>query len=206
MALNRVLPAALALVLVRPRSWLPAATVLAGTVAVVLSLSRGAMAMTVLGLGLTVLLSAAKRLTLRKLAVVVVGTVVATLVLVKAWDTIMDRWLHAPTESAEARHKFESAASRMLADHPLGVGINQFALELDAGGYADAAGITGYDRTGIVHNIYWLTAAEMGYLGIAAFAALLLAPLFIAFRYGWRARHDVRGDVLWGLGIGLLVL
>jgi O-antigen ligase len=57
----------------------------------------------------------------------------------------------------------------------------------------------------IVHNIYSLTAAEMGYAGVVALVILFLVPLASALWYGLRARHDRRGDVLLGLGVGLIV-
>ena len=43
----------------------------------------------------------------------------------------------------------------------------------------------------------------MGYLGIVALIPLLLNPVVLAFRHGFRAPSDVRGDILLGLGVGL---
>ena len=44
-----------------------------------------------------------------------------------------------------------------------------------------------------VHNIYYLVAAETGYIGLIAFVWLLLQPLIVAFRCGWRNPRDQEG-------------
>ena len=144
------------------------------------------------------LLSAARRLTLRKFAVALLGILFVGLLLLKAADTIARRFETAPEESALARVEFNAAAERMLDASPLGVGINQFSLALGS----DPRG----PGSGIVHNIYWLTAAELGYFGFAAFVALLLGPFLQALRYGWRTRGDARGDELLGFAVGLLAM
>ena len=97
------------------------------------------------------------------------------------------------------------AASLMLHEHPLGVGPNAFMSQLLFGGYADRSGLTWSERVALVHNIYTLTAAEMGYAGVVALVVLFLVPLALALRYGLRMRHDRRGDVLLGLGVGLMI-
>ena len=58
----------------------------------------------------------------------------------------------------------------------------------------------------IVHNVYWLTAAETGYLGLISLVILLLRPMIVGLRCGWRNRGDERGDLLLGLGISLLTV
>lgn len=134
------------------------------------------------------------------------GAAVGVALVLRAWDTIVDRFLHAPKESAEGRVQFEAAASMMLGDNPLG-GRRERLLPRPRGGRARAkVGVFGYDATGIVHNIYWLTAAEVGYLGFLAFVAVLASPILTAFLGAVRARGDVRGDVLLGLGIGLVLI
>jgi hypothetical protein len=63
-----------------------------------------------------------------------------------------------------------------------------------------------YDRSGIVHNVYRLTAAEVGYLGIGAYVLVLAAPLVTALRAAAGRGRNVRRDVLFGFAIGLSVL
>jgi O-antigen ligase len=197
---------ALAVALARKRGWLAPSAAVASAAIVILTLSRGAMTLFVVGSGLTYLFSAAKSLTPRKLLVAFVGVLAVGALLIKAGHTITERFEGAPEQSAESRRGYEKAAGLILEDYPIGIGLNQFSLVLSAGGYADRTNLAHDDRSAIVHNIYWLTAAETGYLGLAAFVGLLLTTLWLAFWHGLRARGDVRGDVLLGLGAGLVAL
>ena len=99
-----------------------------------------------------------------------------------------------------------SASARMLSDFPMGVGANNFGLANNSLGYAEEAEIAWTSRAAIVHNIYWLALAETGYLGFLALVILLIRPLFVALRCGWRNRRDERGDLLIGFGTSLLII
>jgi hypothetical protein len=206
MAVNLVMPAIFALVLERQGGRLAVATLGAGLVAIVLTLSRGAMTMAVLSLSAVYVVSLARKATGRKLGIAVLGALAAAILLVQAWDTIVDRFTNAPRESAEGRVLFEHAAERMLADHPMGVGINLFSHVLEHDGYGRDERLPEYDRSGIVHNVYWLTAAEVGYFGVGAYALVLAGPIVTALRAAAGRRRDVRRDVLFGLAVGLAVL
>lgn len=206
MAVNLIVPSVIAMKLAGQGRRLALAVIASGAMSVVLTLSRGAMTMFLIGATSVFLVSTARRPTAAKIRAGLLGAVIGTALVLRAWDTIVDRFLHAPKESAEGRVQFEAAASLMLGDHPLGVGINGFSLALGDGGYGARVGVFGYDATGIVHNIYWLTAAEIGYLGFLAFVAVLASPIFTAFRGAAHARGDVRGDILLGLGVGLCLM
>jgi O-antigen ligase len=95
----------------------------------------------------------------------------------------------------------------MLQEHPMGVGANHFALVLHTQGYFHKAKLEYHkgSRGIFVHNLYRLTAAECGYLGLAALLALLARVLSFAFWHGWRTRQDVRADVLVGFSVSFLV-
>ena len=84
----------------------------------------------------------------------------------------------------EHRRRLEVAASLMLQEHPLGIGPNCFTSKLLHGGYGDRGGLDWRQRVSIVHNIYLLTAAEMGYAGVVALVVLFLVPLGSALRHG----------------------
>jgi O-antigen ligase len=218
MAMNLVLPVSLELVLAGLGGWLGLAAIAAGPVTLVLSLSRGAMATNVVVSGVLVVVSALRRMTRRKVAVVMLGGVFVVAILYKAGDTIATRFATAPSSSAAERLHFNDAAALMLLENPLGIGINNYSLVVTDGDYwsrtAGPAGDDGFRQEdtpvpgvhygGIAHHIYWLTAAEMGYAGIACFVALLAAPVYTAFRYGFKARRNPRGDLLVGLGAGML--
>ena len=89
----------------------------------------------------------------------------------------------------------------------LGVGANHFTLVANIGGYFTRVGeLWGAGRQSNVHNVYWLVAAETGYIGLVAFVAFLLPPLIAAIRCSARHVEDPRGDLLLGLGCALLVV
>ena len=94
----------------------------------------------------------------------------------------------------------------MFSEHPFGIGSNQYLAIANAKGYYQRAGVLPNSRTSIVHNVYWLVATETGWLGLITFLLLLLRPLVVAFFCGWANHKDSRGDLLIGIGIGLLVV
>ena len=62
----------------------------------------------------------------------------------------------------DERLAFKRASEMMNADYPLGVGLNQYAVKSNAGGYAAKAGVgwSTIGRTAIVHNSYVLIRTE----------------------------------------------
>jgi O-antigen ligase len=205
MALNLVVMAPAALVLARRTEWRTTVAPLAAMVTIVLTLSRGSLALFAAGLCLVFLLSMLRGVTTRKVAIALVGLAVAAAVLAKGADTISKRFSEAPAESMAERRRLAAAALMMARDHPLGVGANHFTWMLMNRGYGARGGLDARSRTATVHNIYWLTAAEMGYPGLLALVVLMAAPLLHASRYVFSARGDARGDVLLGLAVGLLL-
>lgn len=203
MAANMVYPCCFALWLRGDGGWLARAAVGAAAISVVLALSRGGLVLFGLAAGIVYLASLGRKLTGGKLLILLVVALGAGAVLIRSFDTIVERFSTAPDSSGEARELFEEAAAMMIHDHPLGVGLNQFSLVLDRH-YADPVGIPLVDRSGIVHNIYYLTAAELGYVGLLAFVLLTLAPVLVAAAGAFRSK-TVTGDLLLGLGAGLLV-
>lgn len=203
MAVNMIFPVCLALELSGRGGALTKAALAAGALCIVLTLSRGGMALFALA-GLVVFgASVAKKVSGRKLLVAMAGLAGAAAVMVKSYDTIVERFTKAPAASEEARELFEHAASAMVRDHAAGIGINQFSYVLDLS-YADAVGLPSVDRNGIVHNVYWLTTAEMGYLGIFCFILLFTAPILYGVRTALRNKGPI-GDVSLGLSVGMAV-
>jgi hypothetical protein len=204
MLCNLVTPVALSLWLAGHSRRFNAAIVLAGSLCVILSLSRGGIMMLAVSTTLCVAVSLAKEMNLRKLAVVGTLMVGGLIGLAKSIDSILERFSSAPAASVEARDKFNHAAEAMARDNPFtGVGINMFSHVLEHGGYADQFELASVDRNGIAHHIYWLTAAELGYIGLAAYVLLLASVLWMAVRLA-RSR-GVRGDIALGMAAGLFV-
>ena len=194
-----------ALLLSGRAGWLPSAVIPAGIIAEVLTTSRATIGLALLGYSVVFVLSAIRSWTSRKASILVVAVAMAAVAAPVALFAIASRGSASLEESDEERVALELAASMMLADHPLGVGANNFVVAANTWGYYQRAGVewTSYGAT--VHNTYRLVIAETGYFGLIAFVTLLLNPMIVAIRCGLRNPKDVRGDLLLGLGTALLV-
>jgi hypothetical protein len=203
-----------ALILAGRRGWLLPTAVLAGGIVQVLTTSRGTIAFAAFGYASVFLLSALRQWSARKAQILLICAVTTTMLAPLALASLENRF--APYDSSIAtdennydeRAAWEKAAAMMLSDHPFGVGANHFIYSGNVDGYFEAAGVASVygSRSNNVHNIYWLVAAETGYLGVITFSFLLLRTLVFAFVCGWRARGDERGDLLLGLGVALLTV
>lgn len=177
----------------------------------VLTTSRATLGLAVVGMGMIYLISIARDFTGRKRAVGLGGLFLVAALAPTAIASFEQRFGNTPAYSSgnsyDERQVFKDAASAMLSDHPFGVGANNFVLVANTGGYFERAEVipTRSSRGAHVHNIYWLTAAETGYIGIALFLYFCFRPLKAALTCGWRHRKDRRGDLLLGLGVSLLV-
>jgi O-antigen ligase len=203
MIVNFVTPVAFALLLQGGRSRLLVLVYALAAMCNVFSLCRGGMMMFLLASGLVVAMSFRRRVNARKVRIVaslIVGGIAAVL---KSLDTIVKRFTEAPKESELARKLFNLAARAMADEHPFGVGINMYAYVLDHGGYADRFSIEPGDRNGIAHHIYWLTAAETGYVGCALYVLLLGSVLAGALKL-IREPGPV-GEIAVGIAAGLVV-
>jgi O-antigen ligase len=138
------------------------------------------------------------------------GVIAMALIVPAVMSSFQERFSEVPLDedTYDERAAYMKAAELMLADHPLGIGANQFAVIGNVEHYYEKAGVQTYwlALAGNVHNFYYLTAAETGYQGLIALLLLLLSPLIVAFRCGWRNLGDYRGDLLLGLGAALLIV
>lgn len=198
-----------ALLLAGARGWLAPATLLAGIVIAILTASRGAMGLSALGLCLVFVISVARGWTRRKGAVALAGMALAVAAAPLAIASFEKRFAAVPlSTNYDERAAFEKAAAMIVAKHPLGVGANHYVYVAKNRGYSERAGVIPIEasRNAHVHNAYWLAATETGYFGLVALVLVLLSPLITAFGSGWRARGDMRGDLLLGFGVALVVV
>ena len=122
-----------------------------------------------------------------------------------AVNTLNKRFEVQEKSDYDERAAFKRAASMMIADHPFGVGANQYTLVANVGGYSQQAGVVWNQgsRAANVHNIYYLYAAETGWLGALAFILLLANAGLLAFKHSWKRRNDWRAQMLLGLAVGI---
>lgn len=196
-----------ALVLAGWRGWQAPIVLFSGIVVAVLGASRATLGLMGLGFVILFMLSTVRAWTPRKTKILAIGAVVIAIAVPLALSSLSERFgTQSITETHDDRAAFISAASMMLSDYPMGVGANHFTLVDNAKGYADRVNLSWVSRGSRVHNIYWLTAAETGYLGLVALIILLLHPMISAFVCGWRNRKDQRGDLLLGIGVTFLIV
>ncbi|MBB3474118.1 O-antigen ligase [Sphingomonas sp. BK345] len=182
---------------------------IAGLTAVVLTASRATIGFSAAGVVLTLLLSIMRQPSARKTTVAVAGVLSLVVAAPVAYATLGARFSKQADDGGyDERAAFERAAKAIVHDHPLGIGGNHYVVVANTQGYSDRAGVAAVygSRSAHVHNAYLLSAAEMGYTGIAAFVVLLLWPMVVALRCAWRFRRDPRGDVLLGLAVALVMV
>jgi O-antigen ligase len=197
---------AFALLLAGKRGWYLYAAVGCGLLIGISTASRATIGLIAFGLGTVFLLSAVRQWTSVKARFAMLGVAGLVLLIPAALSSLETRFGDTSLfESYDDRAAYEAAASMMLADHPLGVGANNFVGVANNQGYFERAGVSySASRGSSVHNAYWLAASETGYIGFVAFVFLLFQPLATAFRCGWRNRRDPRGDLLLGIAVALL--
>ena len=115
----------------------------------------------------------------RHLILLIILPLAGTLVLIKASDTIMERFLSAPVESKIVRIQLAKAAVYMANDKVLGVGLNNFAHKINPP-YSYSSHIPMVnendldEKHGLVETVYLMIAAETGWLNLIVFIGLLL--------------------------------
>jgi O-antigen ligase len=177
----------------------------------VLTISRGALGFSLLGYSLVFILSSLRKWTGRKRTILVTGALGVMLlvpVVISSFDRRFADQGELISSDYNERAAFEKAAQMMLSDNPMGHGANHYVVVANLGGYNNRAGVVPVigSEGANVHNIYFLVAAETGYLGLITFVVMLLHPFSVALLCGWKNRGDRRGDLLIGLGVALLTV
>jgi O-antigen ligase len=198
-----------ALLLAGVRGWQTIAATLAGLVVAALTTSRATVGLVAIGLVVLFVASSARSWTARKQIVLLAALIILPIMSIFVLSSFQKRFTYSAdsTELSE-REAFQLAASMMLSDHPMGIGANNYVVVANLGGYMENAGVAGRSasRATLVHNAYWVAAVETGYLGLIALALLMFRTTTSAFRASWQNRSDVRGDLLLGLGVSLLIV
>lgn len=202
-----VFPAA-ALMLGSRRWFWPGATVFSGFICVVLGGSRASMGLFAIGTLLTTALSIVHRSTSRKYAFL---GVMALLLLVCAPVMIWSagrRSEEATASSDQQRAAMKEAASMIIADHPLGIGANQYAVVSNVGGYSARAGVAWNEenRRAPVHDSYYLVTAEMGFLGLVGMLSIFGSLIMVGFWSLRRHLPDESGELVPGLLATMIVV
>ncbi len=148
-----------------------------GSVALLLTFSRGAWAAYAVSIAILMLVAWKSGWLTPRVLVAVTGVMIMTAVIGR--DAILSRLLGDDGGAAFARIPLMMLAFEVIKDNMLlGVGVNNFSMVMREYLSVDLAGEWLYT----VHNKYLLVWAETGLLGLLAFLAFLFATL----RRGWR--------------------
>ncbi len=184
-----------------------------GLLCTVFTFSRGGLLFLGLGLGLVLIGSLNPRqLSLRKLSVLALALIAGGLIAWKASDSVKERFDSAPEESMEVRAVLAIAALKMVADKPLGVGLNHFGLKINPpysyGDHIPRKETLGPDeeeeKGGLVETVYLMIAAECGWHSLLLYLFLLWSFCFRALRLAIIAKDPWIRALSLGLGAGLV--
>ena len=202
-----VMPA-FALLLAGRRVKLFAFVVLAGAVVALAGGGRATIGLYAIGLIVTIALSIRLKSTGRKNAItgaVLLGLLLAAPVMLWAIDRRSDA---ARASSDEERSAMIRAARMIIADHPIGVGPNQYLLVANIGGYSSRAGVAwnAANRSAPVHNSYYFITAELGFLGLLGMVTILFSMIWTGIRALKRVGLGERSDILAGVVATLIIV
>ena len=175
-----------------------------GTLIVLATFSRGALAMMILGYGLVTLLSFYDRPRAFKFKVVGLMLLMSLPLVVRVAPAIIERFDTAPVESEFGRHMANDAAYAMAKDTFFGVGLNNYSHVINETGYVRF--IPGENDRGIVHNVFYLHASEMGWAGLVVFLLMIGKFFLMAVRYLLRRRDDITSWMAIGIFAGMMTL
>lgn len=170
------------------------AIIVAGAVIAYVGASRGTITLYGVGLLITLMLSLRHKVTARKLVIGLAAIALLAVSAPVAKLAISRRSTEDIQSSNQERGELIDAAMMIIAEHPLGVGANNYVLVANIGGYSERAGVSWFhkSRAEPVHNSYLLVLAELGWIGLIGLVGLLVSVIAL----GWRSLRQLpRGDL-----------
>jgi hypothetical protein len=182
--------------------------VLSGVLIAFAGASRATIGLMLLGMALTLLFSSMHKVNARKMGIAGAALISLLIVSPLLYSALSRRTVEQRENSTEVRDNMKAAASLMIADHPLGVGPNRYVLVANLSGYSEKAGVpwnTG-NRGAPVHNLYYLTTTEMGWLGLAAVIWLFFSCFIVAVRAMRRVPAGFGGELAAGIAVTIIIV
>lgn len=197
----------LALLLGTKRVW-PAFLIVCSLAIAVVGGSRATMGLFAAGVVLTFIFSLVHGTSSRKFAF---GSAALLLVLLSApvmLSAVNKRSQESIDASDTERDDMKLAARMMIADHPFGVGPNQYVVVANTAGYSQRAGVgwNWANRSAPVHDVYYLVTAEMGFLGLIGFLATIGSFILLGFRKLRQRSQDESNELVPGLLATMIVV
>jgi O-antigen ligase len=178
-----------------------------------LGASRGAVGFSLLGVGVFMVLTIIRQPSRRKWQVIGFASLALALtspMIIQGMNNRFGQLAQSGQKGAvdAERLAFERAAKAMFADHPMGVGANQYVIVANGQGYSHRAGViwNWTSRAANVHNTYLLVAAETGWAGLLTFIAMFIAVIVAGWRFSFQNKRDPRGDVVLGCTVTIMMM
>lgn len=206
MATHFALFPCLALLLSGRRDKLIIAGFVSAVICVVFTGSRATIGIAAVGIVILIALSYLMRPNSRKMGIIGMGVVAMVLASPIAYIGLSKRLSSESIESSNnEREAFKRAAWMIVADHPFGIGANEYVVTANTGGYSARAGVAwnGGSRATNVHNTYLLMTAELGYLGAAAYILLMTAPILGMLLFAMSAKEKLTGEIALGIAAAI---
>lgn len=193
----------------------------AGAVAMLLTVSRaGIPIFAVVMLGVTAWCFE-WRVTARKLAIIAAVFLIGGVMIYQSWDTVSSRFTQSTLEEEyfdpkkEGRGVYLRWAGMILDENPYGVGLNNWSYYVSRD-YGERLGFYYEDygnfeiepsergrHAAPAHNIFALTAGELGYPGLILFSLLWLRWFQLGAAFLWRRLPDPMHRMGVGLFFGI---
>jgi len=168
-----------------------------GSLIILATFSRGGLAVMVLCYIVIIMLSFTDRIRLSKVRVVVLMALLSLPLAIKVAPSIIERFETAPVNAQTSRERANDAALAMADHNWLGVGLNNYSHAINETQFSRFIPLK-MDR-GIVHNIFLLHAAEMGWIGLALFVSLILYFQWMAARLIFKRLDNIVSWVAIGI-------
>lgn len=176
-----------------------------GCAGTVLTYSRGGLIFLGAGLAFVTALSFTKSFDRRKFAVAALLALGGLGVLIRASDTIVERFVTAPEESMDVREQLAIAALNMANDKVLGVGLNNWGIKINPPYPYGAHILSAEDeKGGLVETVFLMVAAECGWHTLVIYGLLLGAFFLRALRAFLVSRDQYVRALALGIAGGLL--
>ena len=201
-----VMPA-FALLLAGRRTLPAVAVVVAGAVIALTGGGRATIGLFGIGVVVTTVLSMRHKMTGRKGAMAGLAVLLLVLSAPAMMWAVGRRSVEARISSNEERAAMTFAARMIIADHPLGVGPNQYLMVANLGGYSERAGVAWNfaNRSAPVHNSYLLVWAELGIIGLIGLITILFSTVMVGLKAMRRLAWEERSELMIGLLAAVIV-
>ena len=200
---------ALALILAGDRALILKVGVAAACITIALTGSRGTLGFASAGVVVLFAFSLLQRPTAKKMRVAGAALAVLLVLAPVAYFTLEKRFATSNDNGTyDERAAFKRAANAMWADHPFGVGANEYVVVANTKGYSANAGViwTGGSRAANVHNAYLLIAAETGWFGLITFLLLYVTAIISGIRAAWTKPLSQHNELALGAVVALVTV